>query len=148
MKRRVLRAPFKRTVTIQSEVDRLYDDGQRYASDEYPQNIPLDARGDADGFTIEAELPGFTPEEIEISILENDVTISAQKATEIHDESEDYIYNERRSGKIVRTIRLPADLDPDRAEATVENGVLTLRIPKAESAKPKTIPIKKSKLDK
>lgn len=106
-----------------------------------PLSMPVDVRADDDGFTIEADLPGFTTDDLSIEIVENVVSIRAEKAA--HDEAatNGYLRNERRHGTLARRMALPALLDASGADARLDNGVLVLRVPKAEVAKPKRIAI-------
>ena len=146
--RRIMRSPFNEFVTVRSEVDRLYDDGRNFVRPERVAralHMPIDIRGDEDSFTIEAELPGFAADEVSVNIVKNTVTIKAEKSDEVTEESNGYLHSERRAGKVSRSFNLPTLLDAAKAEATVADGVLTLHIPKAEAAKPKTITVKNGK---
>jgi HSP20 family protein len=73
------------------------------------------------------------------------LTIKGETKVEEKVEKENYIRQERRYGAFQRSVRLPGSLVPDKAEATFENGILTLTIPKSEEAKPKTIKVEAKK---
>ena len=82
------------------------------------------------------------PEDIDITISGNTLTISGETKEEEEVKEENYIRRERRNGSFSRSVMLPEGLESDKAEATFEDGVLTLTIPKAPEAKPKVIKIK------
>jgi HSP20 family protein len=110
---------------------------------EMPENqvyFPVDVKEINDEFTISAMLPGLKPEDVEIQIVNETVTLKGEFKNEI-DEEGTYILQERPSGKFVRTVTLPDTLNAAKADAKMENGILTLSIPKAEEAKPKTIKV-------
>lgn len=109
-----------------------------------PVVMPVDVRADDESFTIEADLPGYSTDDLTINVLENVVSIRAEKAERDEAELQGYLRVERRQGVLARSFRLPSSLDAEKAEASLVDGVLTLRIPKAESAKPKRISINAS----
>ncbi len=102
--------------------------------------FPVDVKEIDDNFTISAMLPGMKPEDVEIQIVNENVSLKGEFKNEL-DEKATYILQERPSGKFYRTITLPDTLDASKADAKMENGILTLVIPKAEEAKPKTIKV-------
>ena len=106
--------------------------------------VPIDVRAEDDNFLITALVPGLKPEDLSIQVINETVTLSGELKLGV-DEKANYIHKECPNGKFHRTITLPSTLDASKAEANVENGVLTLRVPKAEEAKPKTIKVSVSK---
>lgn len=103
----------------------------------------VDMYEEGDNVIVETQLAGIDPENVDISV-ENDVLAikgEAEKTSEVDDKN--YYRREIRRGSFYRSIPLPAHVQGDKAEATAENGVLKITIPKAESAKPKKISIKK-----
>lgn len=102
--------------------------------------FPVDVKAESDGFAITALLPGLKAEDVSIQIVNETVTLQGEFKNEI-DKEASYVLQERPSGKFCRTITLPDLLDPSKAEAQIENGVLSLHIPKAEQARPKTIKV-------
>ncbi|NPV42106.1 MAG: Hsp20/alpha crystallin family protein [Anaerolineae bacterium] len=102
--------------------------------------FPVDVKEVDDEFIISAMLPGLKPEDVEIQISNENVSLKGEFKNEI-DEKSTYILQERPSGKFCRTVTLPDVLNASKAEAKMENGILTLSIPKAEEAKPKTIKV-------
>jgi HSP20 family protein len=102
--------------------------------------IPVDVRADEDCYVLSALIPGVSAEELSIQVVNETVTIQGEiKNTRA--ENDQYLLSERPSGRFTRTLTLPDQLDAAKAEAEVSNGVLTLRIPKAEDAKPKSIKV-------
>jgi HSP20 family protein len=108
------------------------------------RSFPIDIRESEDKkqYIIESSLPGVKPEEIQITAEDNLITIRAVRKAEEKKEKENYVRHERYEGEMSRTIALPARIDADKVQATFENGVLTLQIPKAEGTKTKQIPVK------
>ncbi len=95
-----------------------------------------------DDFSVRAELPGLTDEDIELSVMDDVLTISGEKKIEEQTEAK-YHHVERRSGKFRREIHLPAPVDADKVVANFTNGVLTVTLPKSDKARAKTIKIGK-----
>jgi len=106
-------------------------------------NLALDVRTTKDALLVEAALPGVKPEDVDITIENGTLAIRGETSAERGDRDDDgrWLVREISRGSFVRTVSLPNGLEPDKAEATFENGVLSLRIPKAEQGKPKQIRI-------
>jgi HSP20 family protein len=103
--------------------------------------IPLNVSETEDAYELEASLPGVKPEDVEITLTNNTLTISGETKAEEEKEDRTFHMRERRYGSFVRSLTLPSAINPDAVEAHFENGVLRLRVPKAEEAKPKRIQI-------
>ena len=99
--------------------------------------LPVDVREEDAAFVISAVVPGLKAEDINIQILEDVVTLEG--ARQIEDSA--YLLRELPYGNFRRSLRLPVPVDGDAAEATVADGLLTLRLPKVEAALPKTIKV-------
>jgi HSP20 family protein len=91
---------------------------------------------------MKAALPGLKPEDVNIDITGETLTIKGEGKAEQEVKRKDYLYQGRRYGAFSRSVVLPSGLKPDKAEATMEDGILTLTIPKAEEVKPKAIKVK------
>jgi len=102
--------------------------------------FPVDVKAGEVDFVITALLPGLKAEELSIQLVNETVTLQGEFKYE-PEANANYILQEIPSGKFSRIITLPDLLDAAKAEAEMKDGVLTLRIPKAEEAKPKTIKI-------
>ena len=96
----------------------------------------------ANDVVVKASLPGFKPEEVDISITGDTLTIKGEHKDEKEVKDEDYFYKERRYGSFSRSLILPIQVQSDKAEAVFEDGILTLTLPKAEEIKPKQIKVK------
>ena len=97
-------------------------------------------RADGDDFIISALLPGVKADELSIQVVNETVTLQGEIPAETAEDAR-YLVQERPSGKFYRVIRLPEPLDTAKAEADLSDGVLTLRVPKAEEARPRTIKV-------
>ncbi len=102
--------------------------------------FPVDIRVADDEYLIEAFLPGVSADDLDIQIESNVVTLKGELSIE-HNEEDRYLLQERPSGTFQRSIELPDDVDADNVEAELKNGVLTVRLPKSELAKPRKIKI-------
>jgi HSP20 family protein len=105
---------------------------------EFPIRLDVESREDA--FVISALLPGLNPEDVNIQITEEIVTIQGELKLE-EDEKATWLLRERSRGRFSRSIELPVSLDAEKAKASFENGILTLTIPKAAEARPRTIQV-------
>lgn len=104
-------------------------------------HIPVDVVAENDSYHITAILPGVEPDDVNIEILGDTVTISGE-FNSAEDEGARYLLRERPSGHFSRVLRFSSELDAAKAEAEVKNGQLSLRLQKAESAMPKQIAVK------
>ena len=104
-------------------------------------HIPFDVIADDDGYQISAFLPGVEAEDVKIEVLDDTISISGEFLSN-EDEDARYLLRERPSGRFSRVLRLPSALEAGEIEAEVSNGVLTLHVPQAESAKAKQITVK------
>jgi HSP20 family protein len=106
-------------------------------------SIPIDVVEEEGGVVVRASVPGIAPDDIEVTVDGDVLTIKGETKSESEAREGGYVRRERRSGSFARTIRLPETLDRERVQPRYENGVLTLTIPRVEAAKPKrlTIPV-------
>lgn len=112
---------------------------------EWPTGVrafAVDVREEPTRYVIEADLPGVSQEHLELNFEGDVLTIQARHDSEREDKGEGYHVRERSSGVVSRQFRLPDAVDRDHIEAELKNGVLTVSLPKAESAKPKKIAVK------
>jgi HSP20 family protein len=103
-------------------------------------SFPIDIKDDGESYTFSALLPGLTAEDVNIQIQGNVVSLQGELKHD-RDEKATYLMVERPAGKFSRSIELPDAVDTAKAEAELVNGVLTLRLPKAEEAKPRSIKV-------
>ena len=102
----------------------------------------VDVLENKEGVRITVELPGVKPEDVKLSVENSVLTIRGEKRATYEEKTDRMHRYERQYGSFERTFALPSPVDVDRVEARYDNGVLTVDLPKAEKAKPKTIEIK------
>jgi HSP20 family protein len=138
-------SPFGELLSLRQAMDRLFEDSfvrpGRWAAQGTDSYLPLDVRATPDALIVEASLPGVKPDDVDVTVEDGTLTITANTAAETESRDGDYLISEIRRGSATRSLSLPAGLEADRASAQFENGVLTLQIPKAEKAKPRQIRI-------
>jgi HSP20 family protein len=139
--------PFSELMSLRQAMDKLFEDSfvrpsrGLTALGEVP--IPaLDIYQTPSDVVVKATLPGLKPEDVTIDISGEMLTIKGETKAEQEIKKEDYLYQERRYGAFSRSVILPSGLKTEKSEATMEDGVLTLTIPKAEEVKPKAIKVK------
>jgi len=136
--------PFREAVTLREAMDRLFEDTwapsrRRVTDRERAYRLPLDAYVTPDEIVIVANMPGVKPENVEITLEGDTLTIKGERPAPM--ENVDHVLQERPYGLFQRTLNINIPVDSERAEAKYENGLLTLTIPKAEASKPKTIQV-------
>ena len=138
--------PIREMMQLQNAVDRLFEAELASTLPMWRRTgawmLPLDVIETEDEFIVKASIPGINPDDLDISLTDNVLTIKGEIKME---EAEDVRYHlrERRFGMFQRSISLPVPVNADKVDAAYENGVLTLHIPKVEEVKPKHISIKK-----
>ena len=106
-----------------------------------PLKLGVDVAHNAERYTIEASLPGFDPEKIDVTIDDGVLRIVAKNESEETKENDKYLVRERRSGSFYRALRIPDGVDIDAATTSYKNGILEIKLPKSESEQPKRLPI-------
>jgi HSP20 family protein len=139
--------PVRDMVSLREAMDRLFEE-----SFVRPRNWPATAEGVAtlaldvletqDEITVKASIPGMKPEDIDISVTGDTLTIKGETQEEKEEKDGNYHLRERRYGAFQRSVVLPTLVNADKAEAEFKNGVLTLTLPKVEEVKPKSIKVK------
>jgi HSP20 family protein len=137
------RDPVSGLPTLQRELERMFDNP-------FGVDLGLSGRGvfppvnifsDANGYAVRLEVPGVSPEHVTIETQGRTLTITGKREVTMP-EGGSFHRRERESGEFSRSVQLPEDLDLDRAEAAYKYGILTIRIPKQEAAKPRQITVK------
>ncbi len=108
-------------------------------------SVPMNVIAEEDAFVITAWVPGLDVDDLRIEVVDDTVTIEGEFPALEEDENRQILLQEIPFGRFKRVITLPTTLEAGEAEAELRNGVLTLRIPKAEALRPKTIKIKAAK---
>jgi len=119
----------------------MFPRGRRGGEDRLPFAPAFDVRETQDAYVFEADVPGFGQEDIDINLTGNRLTVSGRREAEEVDESDTVYCCERSYGSFTRSFTLPADVDPDRIEAQLRDGILSLRIAKTAEAQPKRIQV-------
>ncbi len=124
------------------DVDRLFQQlWNAQQSGPRPMAMPMDAYRKDDSFLLQLDLPGVTPDSINLTVEDNVLTISAERPAPARSESVESVIAERTFGTFTRQVVLGKTLDSERIEASYEGGVLTVAIPVAEQAKPRRIEV-------
>ena len=138
-------SPFGELMSLRSAMDHLFEDSfvrRPFAAGlDASAGLPLDVTRTPDALVVEAALPGIKPEDVDVTVEDGTLSIRGEFRDERKEGEGETLVQEIRRGTVGRAISLPTGLEPDKATATFENGVLTLRIPKAESVKPRQIRI-------
>ena len=95
-----------------------------------------------DSVTVKAELPGMKPDDINVSVQGNTLSITGEKKEETEEKKEGYYHSERRFARFRRDLLLPADVDSEKVDAAYKEGLLTITMPKTEAAKAKAVKVK------
>lgn len=131
--------PWQEIDHIREEMNRLFSAASRPATQFYPA---MNIWTSQDTAVITAELPGYQTKDIQLSITNDELEIKGGRQREELKEGEQFHRQERGYGEFERTLRLPFLVDAGKVQAKLENGILTLTLPRAEADKPKKIEIK------
>ena len=135
---------FGRAMGLRQVMDRLLEDAVVMPRGGDGQGVggpALNVYEEGDQLTVEAQLPGLKPDDLDINVEQGVLTISGQTTTEEERKERNYLVREHRTGRFSRSLRLPATYDSDGCTANFEHGVLRLTFPKSEAAKPRRIQI-------
>jgi HSP20 family protein len=120
----------------------IFEDGPQMSLSRTEPDLPLDISETDEEYIIRASLPGYKRDEIALEIDEGVLTIGAHRSEEHVENNERFHRRERRFGSVTRRLRLPDDLAEGDPNAEFADGVLTLRLPKAEKRLPKRIEVR------
>ena len=136
--------PFSELVSLRQAMDRLFEDSYvrpRWPGDGDSSVLPLDIYRTDDALVVKAALPGVKPEDVDVTVEGDTLTVSGEFQEEHAEDDRGYLFRELRRGRFSRTIQLPGDVSADQAAARYEHGILTLTLPKREEARPRQIRI-------
>ena len=142
--------PFEDLMNIEEEISRFFDEffGSRVPASAAQQRegspawVPrVDISETEDEIIVRADIPGMKKEDIKVTLADNVLTISGEKKIERDEKKENYHRVERVFGTFSRSFYIPTNVDASKITAKYNNGVLEVRLPKKEEAKPKEIPV-------
>lgn len=136
--------PVRELASLQDEVERLFrqvfgGEGAVTSAGAFSPALDIEERDDA--FVLHVELPGVSPDEVEVSLEDDVLVISGERRFYDEKSSDNFRRVERRFGRFYRAVRLPERIDADRVTATYKDGVLTVTVPKAPEARPRRVKV-------
>jgi HSP20 family protein len=138
--------PFRELRSLQDEVNRVFNTGFNRGGDNEMMrgawSPSVDIYENKDNIVLEAELPGMKPEDVNISIENNVLTVHGERKFEKKDDKDNFHRVERSYGSFTRSFTLPPTVSAENVDAEFENGILRLTMAKREEAKPRRIEIK------
>jgi len=136
-------SPLDELYRMRQQLDQMFEETrspyQRAGAGVFPL---VNLTEDKENYYVRAELPGVKADELDIQVTANNIAISGERKIAEEQEGTRYHRREREAGTFSRMIGLPGDVDSEKVEANLENGILTVTIPKAEAAKPKQITVR------
>lgn len=137
--------PLSDFVSLRDAMDQLFQESfirpNGWSAMSGQVSMPVDLWETKDAYHLRADLPGLTPEDIEINVTGDTVSLAGETKASTDVTSEGWLRQERRTGKFQRAFTLPVQIDSNAVTATFTNGVLELVLPKSEAVKPKTVKI-------
>ncbi len=134
-------SPYRRMATLRNMMNRMFEESlDETPNGEREMMLAVDVKAEDEAYDIVALVPGLEPEDINIEIINNTVTLRGEFKS-VSDEDGKSLVNELPAGRFRRVITLPVALDSSKTEANIKNGVLHLRVPKAEAHRPKSIKV-------
>lgn len=137
------RSPLDELHRMRQQLDQIFEDStipyQHVSAGVFPL---INLTEDKDNYFVRAELPGVKGEELDIQVTANNLAITGERKIAAEGEGTRYHRREREAGSFSRMIGLPGDINPDKVDAKLEDGILTIVVSKAEAAKPKQITVK------
>ena len=137
------RSPVEELYRLRQQMEQMLESATTPQQREAAGVLPLiNLTEGKDHYLVRAELPGVKGDELDIQVTANNLAISGERKIAAEDEGARYHRREREAGTFSRMIGLPDEVDTDKVEAKLENGILTVVISKAEITKPKQITVK------
>jgi HSP20 family protein len=138
--------PFAELAGLQREMDQIFGEffggtPSKMVTTEAVWSPLVDIHETADSFLLNAELPGVKQEEMQVSVEGDALTLKGERKRETEIKEDQYHRIERSYGRFERVLLLPSNVDPDGVKATYRDGVLEIRLPKREEAKPKAVKV-------
>ena len=134
--------PFREMSAMRRAMNRVFDESRTPVVWHHRERtIPVDLYETEESVVAKAALPGINPDEVEVSVIEDLLTIKGTAKHDEKDEREHYLRRELSYGSFSRTLPLPVSVDSEKATAEYEGGVLTVTLPKTEGSRARTIKI-------
>ena len=140
--------PWSDLFSLHDQMDQLFSEAfggtagpRRNGGGERALTLPIDIRQTDEAYVLEASVPGFKPEDVEVTLDQNVLTIQGTQRQETEEQKGGWVRRERRTGSFHRQVVLPAEVRADEISASFEHGVLTVTVPRAQKAQPKRIPV-------
>jgi len=130
--------PWHEMQRFYSEMNRIFADSERRLATEFP---PIDVWAGESGLKVLAQVPGVDANDLEVSVVDDTLTLKGSRALEALKQGESYHRQERETGKFVRTIQLPFKVEAEAVKAGFKNGVLEVDLPRAKSDLPRKIAV-------
>lgn len=140
---RPMRDVFAEMDRIRNEIDRVFREGFGVYSERETVGVfpPVNIYEDKDRYLLTSELPGVKPEDVEITVTEDSITIKGERKPDDGGKKANYHRREREHGFFRRVLSLPDRVDPNKVEASSRHGILLISLPKAEDVKPRQIKV-------
>ena len=136
-------SPWREMDRLRRDMNRLFAQMPTGFAGDVARAFPaMNVWTDEDGAVVTAELPGIAPDDIDISVVGDTLTLKGSRQPDELEEGGTYHRRERRYGTFTRSFQLPFQVEPDQVEATFGSGVLQISLPRAEEDKPKKIAVK------
>jgi len=135
-------SPRRELVSLREAMDRLLVEGlaEKHVRGHSEARLPIDVYTTASEIVVICAVPGVSPDQVEVTLETDTLTIRAELPSPL--ENVEYLFQERPYGRYSRALTLNVPIDVDNIEATFDNGLLTLILPKTSPAQPKTIKVK------
>ncbi|HEX6110051.1 MAG TPA: Hsp20/alpha crystallin family protein [Ktedonobacteraceae bacterium] len=137
--------PFREMLSLREAANRLFERSFVFPTWSITNATlaPMDVRENEQGYEVKVQLPGVKPEDIELTVRQNILTLKGQHSSTKEEKKENWVVKEIRSGSFGRSIMFDKPIDADKIDTSYENGVLTISVPYSEAGKPKKISVKK-----
>ncbi len=133
-------------VSLRDAMDRLFEDSfirpSQWVNGNGAFAVPVDLWETSEAYHLRADVPGLTPDDLDINATQDTITITGEVKAEAPAENDVWLRRERRYGKFTRSFTLPLQIDANKVDATFENGTLHLVMPKADEVRPKQIKVR------
>jgi HSP20 family protein len=130
--------PWREMQRLHAEMNRIFAAEERQLTNEFP---PIDVWAGETGLKLFAEIPGVEKTDLEVTVVDDTLTLKGSRAPEALAQGESYHRRERGTGKFVRTIQLPFKVESDDVKASFKNGVFEIELPRAKSELPRKIAV-------